>query len=342
MEILVKNEELAQLANRIHRGWATGDELQKAKLADVLAIKSDDGVMHWRDVYKDVRSTEARARSKAFVASDESVDKMGDVIKVNGWDFSTFKDNPVALWGHNSFAPPIGRVFDIVRGKVGTVPTLFESIEYFEESVNPVSEAIWKMVEAGAVRACSVGFIPTKVKVPDEDEATELKIPSWGVIFQKQKQIELSNCSIGANDNALSLRSVEDTLTRLVKAGEISPSVADAVHKHFSVYETKSVQVPGFTELKSSEEPTENRDVKELQEKYAALEQKHIALVEAVSTLKTQVTALENVFASRNSGGNLPTEDAHADSRAVDPVGFFAKALENVTQAIRQGSAGGN
>ena len=42
-----------------------------------------------------------------FVMSDETVDRMGDVIRASGWSLSQFKSNPIALFGHeHSF--PIG------------------------------------------------------------------------------------------------------------------------------------------------------------------------------------------------------------------------------------------
>ena len=58
-----------------------------------------------------------------FVLSDESVDRMGDTIRASGWDLTSFKSNPIALFGH-SHDKPVGRWENVrVVGKrlVGTL-----------------------------------------------------------------------------------------------------------------------------------------------------------------------------------------------------------------------------
>src|SRR5262245_25714543 len=38
-----------------------------------------------------------------FVLSDETPDRMGDIIRADGWDTRNFKRNPVALFAHSPF-----------------------------------------------------------------------------------------------------------------------------------------------------------------------------------------------------------------------------------------------
>ena len=40
-----------------------------------------------------------------FILSDASPDRMGDVIDADGWNLDNFKNNPVALFNHNSNFP---------------------------------------------------------------------------------------------------------------------------------------------------------------------------------------------------------------------------------------------
>ena len=47
-------------------------------------------------------------RTLRFCFSDGSVDRMNDTIAAAGWDLTDFSANPVALWAHDSSAPPIG------------------------------------------------------------------------------------------------------------------------------------------------------------------------------------------------------------------------------------------
>src|SRR5665811_390177 len=61
-----------------------------------------------------VASTDSR--NVRFVFSDSSIDRSGDSIDQAGWKTDAYLDNPVALWSHDSSAPPIGR-----SSNVGTV-----------------------------------------------------------------------------------------------------------------------------------------------------------------------------------------------------------------------------
>ena len=47
-----------------------------------------------------------------FVLSDDTVDRYGDVIEAAGWVLTSFKKNPIALFGHRSDFP-IGRWADL-------------------------------------------------------------------------------------------------------------------------------------------------------------------------------------------------------------------------------------
>ncbi len=52
-----------------------------------------------------------------FVASDETPDRVGDIIKVSGWNLTNYKKNPVVLWGHDQAnTPPIGKAVNVRRG----------------------------------------------------------------------------------------------------------------------------------------------------------------------------------------------------------------------------------
>jgi hypothetical protein len=47
------------------------------------------------------------------VFSDATVDHAGDSIDPKGWDLGVFKRNPVALFSHMSWEPPIGRASNV-------------------------------------------------------------------------------------------------------------------------------------------------------------------------------------------------------------------------------------
>ncbi len=59
---------------------------------------------------------EGAERTLRFCFSDNSVDRMGDTIDAAGWDLTDFNRNPVALWAHDSSAPPIGGAVSVRPG----------------------------------------------------------------------------------------------------------------------------------------------------------------------------------------------------------------------------------
>jgi HK97 family phage prohead protease len=141
-------------------------------------------------------------RTATFVASDESVDRYGDIIRANGWDLRNFKINPVLLWAHQSSEPSIGRVPDIrVEGT-----RLIASVEFRPEGDNAIADDVYKGLQGGFINAVSVGFLPTKepnMLWADDDPKHE-KWPT-GYEFIGQELLELSVVPVPANAQALAL-----------------------------------------------------------------------------------------------------------------------------------------
>jgi HK97 family phage major capsid protein/HK97 family phage prohead protease len=129
-----------------------------------------------------------------FIMSDDSVDRMGDIIEVDGWLLDNFRKNPIALFGHNpSF--PIGKWSEVgVRGNqlIGRL-----------QLMDPVSDRMREVhaaVDAGVLRAVSVGFHPTPGKY-EPIEGSKV----GGLRFSEQELVECSLVSVPANPNALAL-----------------------------------------------------------------------------------------------------------------------------------------
>ena len=84
MEILINNSEVQQLAARILNGIATDAELKAAKVEDIYAIKTDTSAIHVRGIVAPVTKMADGSRTRRFIASDETQDRMGDIIRVIG------------------------------------------------------------------------------------------------------------------------------------------------------------------------------------------------------------------------------------------------------------------
>jgi HK97 family phage prohead protease/HK97 family phage major capsid protein len=148
----------------------------------------------------------AKVNGLEFVLSDETPDRMDDVIMSDGWDLTNFNKNPIALFGHKSDFP-IGtwknvRVADKqLRGFLELAP----------EGTSQRIDEIRRLVEADILRAVSVGFRPKESKPRPETD--------WGLFFTKSELVETSLVSVPANPNALAV----------AKSLKISPATIDLV-----------------------------------------------------------------------------------------------------------------
>lgn len=136
---------------------------------------------------------DATARVKRFVFSDASVDLAGDSIKQDGWDLKNFEKNPVALFSHTSWEPPIGRASNVgvKNGK------LIGDIEFADAATYDFADVIYRLVDGGYLKAVSVGFMPTEWSFTSDKERP------YGIDFKKQSLLEISICAVPCNPNAL-------------------------------------------------------------------------------------------------------------------------------------------
>lgn len=132
-----------------------------------------------------------------YVASDETPDRYGDIIRVAGWELTNYKRNPIVLFQHQA-TNPVG-----IASKVWVEGTkLMVRIKLASEGTSPFIDTLRKLLDQKIVRAVSVGFQPTKEPVymrdPENDRVT-------GMEFVGQELLENSLVSVPANPNALSL-----------------------------------------------------------------------------------------------------------------------------------------
>src|SRR5262245_52284957 len=86
-----------------------------------------------------------------FVMSDESVDRMGDVIVQSGWDLSNFKKHPIALFNHDR-NQVIGKWSGVaVRGG-----RLVGKLELAEAGTSPLVDTVRALTAQNILRAVSV------------------------------------------------------------------------------------------------------------------------------------------------------------------------------------------
>lgn len=130
-----------------------------------------------------------------FVMSSDSVDRIGDIVDIKGIDLKGFKQNPLALWNHDSDVP-IGTWSNVRKEEHRLIGTL----SLAAPGSSPLVDRLRSFVEQRILRAVSIGFRAL--------EAVELD-PSdlWGGLrFTKTELLECSLVSVPANPDALQIR----------------------------------------------------------------------------------------------------------------------------------------
>lgn len=149
------------------------------------------------------------------IASTSDKDRMGDIVKVDGWELKNFKKNPVMLWAHDNYLPPIAKANKIwvEDGKL-MVRGVFAN--------TPLGQEIAGLVKEGFINAVSVGFIPLKRAEKGKkgmfegedgeqyDRASDEALREIGEkgffgdeIFEKQELLEVSFVCVPALPQAL-------------------------------------------------------------------------------------------------------------------------------------------
>lgn len=140
-------------------------------------------------------------RVVTFTISTEDVDRDSDIVRQAGIDKDDYMKNPVIMFAHNSKSLPIGSTLKIWRSNNSTKALAL----IYDDRVDStgLSDTIFRMVKAGALRGASIGFSSKEARYPTDDEIKQYKMNPYGVIYEKVSMHEWSVCSIPANQNSL-------------------------------------------------------------------------------------------------------------------------------------------
>lgn len=139
-----------------------------------------------------VKSVDSKSRTVEVIASTSVLDRDGEILDQNTWQLEHYKQNPVVLWAHDCDELPIGKCVEIgvVDGALKAV------IEFAPESINPKAEQIYQAINAGFIRALSVGFKPHSYEWAMFEDREVLKL-------SQLELHEISVVNVGANQEAL-------------------------------------------------------------------------------------------------------------------------------------------
>jgi HK97 family phage major capsid protein/HK97 family phage prohead protease len=136
------------------------------------------------------------AEPDEFVLSDDSIDRMGDVIEPGGWQLDRIKTAPPVLFNHNK-DEIVGR-WENIR-QAGN--QLVGRIVWADFKNWPKGQYIRDLVRGGFLRTVSVGFRPL-ARQPLTKEANKEFGPFR---FTKSELLECSLVTVPANPNAVAL-----------------------------------------------------------------------------------------------------------------------------------------
>jgi hypothetical protein len=173
-----------------------------------------------------------------FVASDETMDHSREIVRLKGWRFTNFSKNAPFPDSHDysSITKNLGQVvtFAVEGG------ALVEDVQFaLTPKGDTLADWAFAMYRDKFLRACSVGFMPTKYatrwdtdKGPLLQQMNELKLDDaargmLACVYIEQEQIELSACVLGCNPNALA-KSVH-AIAGAYKAGTIGEHAVDSL-----------------------------------------------------------------------------------------------------------------
>lgn len=153
------------------------------------------------------------------IASDETLDRHGDIVTAKGWELDEFLKNPVVLWAHGRMDPPIGKCVEIgVKSK-----KLVGKAEFPSASLYEFANTMFRLSALDYIRGVSVGFMPLEYELLDKED------PWGGVKVIRQSLWEYSMVPIPANPNALRKAANEIGGYRVIKrwAEEVLDSMRD-------------------------------------------------------------------------------------------------------------------
>jgi hypothetical protein len=150
-----------------------------------------------------------------FIASDESLDRYGEVISASGWRLDSYRRNPVFQNAHQygDILFTIGRAVITEVRQVAGRAALYQRVQFATE-VNPIARIAFGLYRGKFLNAVSVGFIPLRWQDGNKNgqgppspvkPSSAPPARAFRRKYLEQELLEVSAVGIPANPNALAL-----------------------------------------------------------------------------------------------------------------------------------------
>lgn len=192
--------------------------------------------------------TEKSADEFTAIASSEMKDRHGDIVKADGWDLKSYKDNPILLFMHDH-TKPIGKSTKVWIDKSGkTAKLMFKGII---SSATEEARAAKQLMMEGILNSFSVGFMPLEMdgSTITKSELHEISLVSVPANPDARLQVAKSLKDAGFEDNIIEKFVPEDSEGREV--AELRELVTELKSELDSVKEKAEIAVKGLQHLAS-------------------------------------------------------------------------------------------
>lgn len=151
----------------------------------------------------DIKIKEDEEQTAIFCMSKPTSDLDGDVLLPQGVDLSRYKDNSPVLWSHEHSSLPVGVASEIASDENG----VYSKIKFGDTAF---AKDLWSLIKLGAVKMCSVGFIPLEAAMRGSKEFDKLVSEKGLKVLSNTRRIikrwlllENSIVNLGCNNDAL-------------------------------------------------------------------------------------------------------------------------------------------
>lgn len=144
-----------------------------------------------QDISFKLKSVDVKNFTIEGVFSSEVEDRQGEIVVQKGWILDNYMKNPVVLWAHDSWQPPIAKMLEI---GVNAATNQLEGKMQFAVNEYPFAKTIFDLMVGGYQKAFSAGFINNKYEIDQENDK---------VYLLENELLEMSVVPVPANQLAL-------------------------------------------------------------------------------------------------------------------------------------------
>ena len=191
-------------------GFPLTDRQAFALEAILKALPKDDAFRYRKAVVEKALTELAPGeRSDVSWISTEDPDRVGDVVLARGMNDAQFKHNPIVTLNHAYGVPPVGKSLWRKCVKDGDLRGIKAKTQYparpadWGDGKEWPADIAFSLVHADLLRGKSIGFLPTRVHMPDDKEVEKHNWKGVACVIDEWILLEYACVFLPAQQNAV-------------------------------------------------------------------------------------------------------------------------------------------